>query len=177
MKTLESIQKTCKVFKTLTKIAMILSFVCAGIALAGLLCGIAWRTGGNVIGISMEDALKLTRANELNQMIGELLSDVVYALTEGILLLFAYRYLKRELEDGTPFTAEGAKQVKRLGIQTIVMPLAAAILSAVICECFDLTCPGDWGNGASLALGVALILFSLVLRHGAELREGNGRSA
>lgn len=66
MKTLESIQKTCKVFKILAKIAMIMSFVCVGIALAWLLCGIAWRIGGSVIGISFEDALKLTQTNSLN---------------------------------------------------------------------------------------------------------------
>jgi hypothetical protein len=70
MKTLESIQKTYKVFKTLAKIAMILSFVWAGITLTGLLCGIAWRTSGSVIGISMENALKLTQTVGLNQMIG-----------------------------------------------------------------------------------------------------------
>ena len=54
------------------------------------------------------------------------------------------------------------------------MPLAAVIISAVIYECFGLARPGDWGNGAAVVLGVALILFSLILRHGAELREGSG---
>lgn len=145
MKTLESIQKTCKVFKTLAKIAMILSFVWAGITLVGLLCGIAWRTGGHVYGISMENALKLAQAAGLKQMIG------------------------------TPFTLAGAEQIKSLGIKTIVMPLVAAIISAVIYECFGLAHPGDRGNGTAVVLGIALILFSLVLRHGAELREGKVR--
>ena len=173
MKTLESIQKICKVFKILAKIAMILSFVGVGIALAGLLCGIAWRTGGRVMGISMENALKLTQAAGLEQMIGTLLADIVYALTDGLLFFFTYSYLKRELADGTPFTTQGADQVKSLGIKTIVMPLVAVIISAVIYECFDLTRPGDWGNGAAVVLGIALILFSLILRYGSELRESS----
>lgn len=171
MKTLESIQKTCKVFKTLAKIAMILSFIWAGITLVGLLCGIAWRTGGSVMGISMENALKLTQAIGLNQMIGTLLADFVFALTDGLLFFFAYRYFKQELADGTPFTLSGAEQVKSLGIKTIVMPLVAAIISAVIYECFGLPHPSDRGNGTAVVLGIALILFSLILRHGAELRE------
>lgn len=171
MKTLESIQKTYKVFKTLAKIAMILSFVWAGTTLAGLLCGIAWRTSGSVIGISMENALKLTQAAGLEQMIGALLADFVFALTDGLLFLFTHRYLKQEQADGTPFTLAGAEQVKSLGIKTIVMPLVAAILSAVIYECFGLAHPSDRGNGTAVVLGIALILFSLVLRHGAELRE------
>lgn len=176
MKTLESIQKTYKVFKTLAKIAMILSFVWAGTTLAGLLCGIAWRTSGSVIGISMENALKLTQTVGLNQMIGVLLADFVFALTDSFLFFFANRYFKQELADGTPFTLAGARQVKSLGIKTIVMPLVAVIISAVIYECFDLTRPGDWGNGTAVVLGIALILFSLVLRYGAELREGKEKS-
>ena len=54
-----------------------------------------------------------------------------------------------------------------------MMPLVAVIISAVIYECFDLARPGDWGNGTAVVLGIALILFSLVLRHGAELQEGS----
>ena len=40
MKSLQTIQKTFRVFQVLTKIAMILSFVWAGFAALGLLCGI-----------------------------------------------------------------------------------------------------------------------------------------
>lgn len=174
MKTLESIQKTCKVFKTLAKIAMLLSFIWAGTAMAGLLCGIAWRTGGSVMGISVQNALELTQAAGLEQMVGALLADFVFALTDGLLFFFAYRYFKQELADGTPFTAVGAKQMKNLGIKIIVMPLVAVIISAVIYECLNLTRPGDWGNGTAVVLGVTLILFSLVLRHGAELKAGKG---
>lgn len=178
MKTLESIQKTCKVFKTLAMLSMILSFIWAGLSLAGLLCGVTWRGGGTVIGISTGDALKLTRAAGLEQMIGILLGDFVFALTDGFLFFFTHRYLKQELADGTPFTETGAEQVKSLGIKTIVMPLVAAIISAVVCECFAMSHPSDRGNGVTLVLGIALILFSLILRHGAELREStDGKTA
>lgn len=173
MKTLESIQKTYKVFRTLAKIAMILSFIWAGTLLLGVLGGIVWQSGGNIVGVSAEYALKLTQTGAILQMIGVLLGDFVLAVTDGLLFLFAHRYLKQELADGTPFTAAGAERVKSLGIRTIVMPLAAVIISAVIYECFDLARPGDWGNGTAVVLGIALILFSLVLRHGAELREGS----
>ncbi len=173
MKTLETIQKTCKVFKTLTRIAMILSYIWAGTTLVGLLCAVAWRTGGSVIGVSVESALKLTQAAGLEQMTAILLGDFIFALTDGFLFFFAHRYFKQELADGTPFTAAGAEQVKSLGIKTIVMPLVAIIISAVIYDCFDVTRPGSWDNGAAVVLGIALILFSLVLRHGSELRESS----
>lgn len=173
MKTLESIQKTYKVFETLAKIAMILSFIWAGTILIGVLGGIVWQSGGNIVGVPVEYALKLTQTGAVLQMIGVLLGDFVSALTEGLLFLFAHRYFKQELADGTPFTMAGAEQVKSLGIKTIVMPLVAIIISAVIYECFGVTHPGNWDNGTAVVLGIALILFSLILRHGAELREAN----
>lgn len=175
MKTLESIQKTYKVFETLAKIAMILSFLWAGTLLLGVLGGIVWQSGGNIVGVPVEYALKLTQTGAVLQMIGVLLGDFVPALTGGLLFLFSHRYFKQELADGTPFTASGADQVKNLGIQAIVMPLVAIIISAVIYECFGVERLGNWDNGAAVVLGIALILFSLILRHGAELQEANGK--
>lgn len=173
MKTLEPIQKTYNVFKTLAKIAMIVSFLWAGTLLLGVLGGIVWQSGGNIVGISAEYALKLTQTGAVLQMIGVLLGDLVLAVTDGLLFLFAHRYFKQELADGTPFTTTGADQVMHLGVKTIVMPLVAIIISAVIYECFGVERPGSWDNGAEVVLGVSLILFSLILRHGAELREVN----
>ncbi len=173
MKTLASIQKTCNVFKTLAKIAMILSFILAGTLLLGVLGGIVWYNGGNIVGVPVEYALKLTETGAVLQMIGVLLGDFVRALTDGLLFLFAYRYFKQELADGTPFTMAGAQQVKSLGIKTIVMPIVAIIIAAVIYECFGVSRLGNWDNSTNLVLGIALILFSLILRHGAELREIN----
>lgn len=171
MKTLDTIQKTCKIFKILAKVAMILSFVWAGLALLGAVCAIVWGTGSTVHGENMELIQYLTETSGLNQMLGAMLGDFVLALTDGILFLFAFRYFKSELADGTPFTMSGAARMKKLGIQTIVMPLVAVIIAAVIRSCFGVNQAGNLSDGASVVLGIALILFSLVLRHGAELRE------
>lgn len=175
MNTLKTIQKTYNIFETLTKIGMILSFVWAGIILVGLMFGIAWQLGANIVGFPVDYALKLTETGAIFEMIGALMGDFVPALTDGLLFLFANRYLKQELADGTPFTMSGAEQVKNLGIKTIVMPLVAIIVSAVIYECFDVTRLNSWDNGAAVVLGIALILFSMILRHGAELREMSSR--
>lgn len=171
MKSLETIQKTYRVFQTLTKIFMILSFVWAGLAGLGLLCGVVWYSGGRVVGGSQEMMQLLMHTDSLKQMFGVLLADVVSALTDGILLAYAYRYLKKELADGTPFTQSGADQIQRLGIRTIVLPLVAVILSAVFYEVFDVaqTLRTESGNLPSLTMGIVLILVSLIFRYGAEL--------
>ena len=106
-------------------------------------------------------------------MNGILLTDTVLALTDGILFTFALRYFKAEQADGTPFTHSGAEQIKRLGILTVALPLAAVILSAIVCAVFGLPhdAAGDRGDLTSAATGIVLILASLIFRYGAELEE------
>lgn len=171
MKSLEMIQKTFRVFQILTKIAMILSFVWAGLALLGMLCGVVWYQGGSVIGADQALLYTLTETNGLTEMIGTLLVEIIAALTDGILLAFAYSYLKAEQADGTPFTHRGADQIKRLGIRTIVLPLVAVILMAVVCAGFALPqgVADTWSNDFSISLGIVLILASLIFRYGADL--------
>ena len=100
-----------------------------------------------------------------------LLVVFILALADGILFVFALRYCKAEQADGTPFTQHGADRILRLGILTIVLPLVAAILSAIVCEVLPLPLDAvrDWGNLDSLTVGIALILTSLIFRYGADL--------
>ena len=92
MKSLQTIQKIFHVFEILTKIAMILSFVWAGPAALGLLCGTVWYHGGMVVGADRELLYSLTVTSSLTEMIGVLLTDTIWALTDGVLLIFALRY-------------------------------------------------------------------------------------
>lgn len=91
--------------------------------------------------------------------------------SSGEIVVFALHYFKAEQADGTPFTQRGADRVLRLGILTIVLPLVAAILSAIVCELLTLPQDAvrDWGNLGSLTMGIVLILASLIFRYGAEL--------
>ena len=173
MKSLQTIQKTFRVFQTLSKIAMVLSFVWAGLAALGLLCGILWYSGGNVFGVNQELLYSLTVTGGLTEMIGVLLVDFILALTDGILLVFALRYFKAEQADGTPFSHSGADLMKRLGILLIVLPAVATILVGILHGIFDMVQieAADVGNGTSVMMGIMLILVSLILRYGAEMEE------
>lgn len=171
MRSLQTIQKTFRVLQILTKIAMILSFIWAGLTALGLLCGTVWYHGGAVVGADQQMLYSLTETGGLNEMIGVLLVDTILALTDGILFAFALRYFKAEQADGTPFTTQGADRILRLGIRTIVLPLVAAILSAVVSEIFapPQAAVRDWGNSDSVTMGIVLILASLIFRYGADL--------
>ena len=179
MKSLQTIQKTIGVFQVLTKIAMILSFVWAGLALLGMLFGVVWYCGGNVVGADRGMLYTMTNTGKLTEMIGVLLADSIFALTDGVLLAFVLRYFKAEQSDGTPFTFHGAGQVKRLGIRAIVLPIVTSILAAIVTAIFDIPqgSIGDWSSLPGIIAGVGLILFSLILRYGAELEEKNSSVA
>ena len=173
MKSLQTIQKTCKVFQTLTKIAMILCFVGSGLLLLGLICGIVISSTGAVVSGGVETLFKLTASASFYEMIGTLLAEFVLTLTDALLFLHAYRYFSAEQADGTPFSQKGADLMKRLGILLIILPAVATILVGILHGIFDLTQieAADVGNGTSVMMGIMLILVSLILRYGAELTE------
>ena len=83
MKSLQTIQKTFRVFQILSKIAMILSFVWAGLAALGLLCGVVWYSGGNVFGANQELLLTMTVTGGLTEMIGVLLVDFILSIIQS----------------------------------------------------------------------------------------------
>ena len=173
MKSLQAIQKTCKIFQTLTKIVMILCFVGSGLLLLGLICGIVISSTGAVIAGNMETLYRLTSSASFFEMVGSLLAEFVLTLTDALLFFHAWKYFSAEQADGTPFSHSGADLMKRLGILLIVLPAVATILVGVLHGIFDMVQieAADVGNGTSVMIGIMLILVSLILRYGAEMEE------
>ena len=173
MKTLQIIQKTCKVFQVLTKIAMILCFVGSGLLLLGLVCGIVIASTGAVIAGNMETLYRLTSSASFFEMVGSLLEEFVLTLTDALLFFHAWKYFSTEQADGTPFSHRGADLMKRLGILLIVLPAVATVMVGVLHGIFNLTQveATDVGNGTSVMMGIMLILVSVILHYGAELEE------
>ena len=174
MKSLQTIQKTCKVFQILTKIVMILCFVGSGLLLVGLICGIVISSTGAVIAGNMETLYRLTSSASFFEMVGSLLAEFVLTLTDALLFFHAWKYFSAEQADGTPFSHRGADLMKRLGVLLIVLPAVATILVGVLHGIFNLTQieAADVGNGTSVTMGIMLIFVSLILRYGVDL-EGN----
>ena len=171
MNSLQTIQKTCKVFQILTKIAMILCFVGSGLLLLGLICGIVISSTGAVIAGNMETLYRLTSSASFFEMVGSLLAEFVLTLTDALLFFHAWKYFSAEQADGTPFSHRGADLMKRLGIMLIALPAVATILVGVLHKIFDLTQieAADVGNGTNVMMGIMLILVSVILRYGADL--------
>ena len=151
---------------------MILCFVGSGLLLLGLICGIVISSTGAVISGNMETLYRLTSSASFFEMVGSLLAELVLTLTEALLFAYAYKYLSQELIDGTPFTEMGVIMVRKLGTKLIVMPIVAAVIAATIYASFGIDA-AEPDNGASVVMGIALILVSMILRYGAELEQSN----
>ena len=178
MKSLQTIQKTFQVFQILTKIAMIFSYVWAGLATLGLLCALVWYGSGTVTGPDTGLLYALTETGGLTEMTAVLCTDAVSALLSAILLTFAYLYLKAEQADGTPFTRRGAEQIRRLGVRTIVLSIVNVAITKAVFAAYVLPtyADADLGNFSGVSLGIALILASLIFRYGAELEEKHAQA-
>ena len=173
MKSLQTVQKTFRVFQVLTKIAFIFSVVGASICAVGALCAVTWYNGGEVFSLFGEPVTIFDSGKGLNQTLAVLLSDLVYLTADAILLFFAGRYFKAEQAEGTPFTENGANLIRKLGIRCIWMPIVAIVIASVITVCLGVEQSGDVSNLPSVITGVVLILASLIFRYGAELEERN----
>lgn len=166
VKQLETIQKTFRVFRILTKIAMIFSIVGAALCAVGAACYVSGASVFRIWGTPFV-------ASEFGaaQTLATLLTDMLMLTTEAILLGGAYRYLTVEQADGTPFTVKGADMLKKLGIRCIVLPIVTIVICCVIAVCLGVEEVGDRSNLPSLVTGIVLILASLIFRYGAVLEE------
>ena len=173
---LEKIQKVFGVFKILSRVFMIICFVAAGLALVSVILTL---TGGNapiakIGGVSIY--LPVFFENE--PVLGSekacwvMVAGFVAAACEGILLAFAYRYFAIEQKEGTPFTENGAKLTLNLGITAIVLSVVSSGIQSTIYGVMKISeISKDLSNEWGVLLGVALILFSLIIRYGADLEK------
>ena len=169
MKSLQTIQKTFRVFQILTRIAFVLSIVGAVFCALGAACAMTWYHGGHVFSLFGQPVPAFAEGVGLQQAYAAMLSDLVCLTADAILLGLAGLYFKAEQADGTPFTENGADRLRRLGIHCIWLPIVAVVIAAVITACLGVEKGGDFSNLPSVVTGIVLILASVIFRYGAEL--------
>ena len=178
MRSLKVIQFFAKLGKILSRIIGVFSIVIALIC-AFCVLGIAFLPnetfdfGGITIGSLVSESSKLN--------IGEMYTSLtIYIITcsgEALLCVIAGRFFANELQAGTPFDTDCAKQMLRLGIYAIVIPiitmLAAALIGAVMSNCFGGVEELNIQSFLSIGVGIMFIALSLICRYGAEQAENN----
>lgn len=180
MKTLKTIQTLAKIGKILSKIAFILSLVGACLCVVGLIClplgsGEILKIGGvtlhGLLGVSAGEGIKIAAV--------ALSGWLAICICEAVLAKFSERYFANELAAGTPFTLDGARELTRLGVLTIALPLGSVVISeiaqAIVANVLLVTMEQahvSFDLGGSIVLGIMFLVASQLCRYGAELKEG-----
>lgn len=175
--------KTLKTIQTLSKIGRVLSniiYICCIIGAVGCVVGIVCLPFADMgilkIGGVTVYGLIVNRAGvELNSLYPLMSGVLIVCIGQAVTAKFAERYFRHELAIGTPFSKDSAKELLRLGILTICVPLGALIfaqiVSGVIAGILGCSDVFKLDGGDSVSLGVMFIVISLLCRYGAELRE------
>ena len=162
MKTLNIIQKLSKIGKVLSKIMFIFCIV----GFCGCIVGI----------LSMALGAPNTEAEvTVGTVYAAMAAGMILCAGEAVLAKFAEHYFNCELTDGTPFTFAGAKEIQRLGILTICLPIGTQIVAEIVHAVMEQTMQGvaplRLDSSGSVTLGVMFIVMSLICRYGATMYE------
>ena len=176
MKTLITIQTLAKIGKAFSKII----YVCCIVGFCGCIVGIVSLAIGaetfKLGGVTVHSMIENKAGMNLPTLYASMAVGLLFCASEAVLCKFAEIYFKNELADGNPFTLRGAKELMRLGILTVAIPLGTVIICSIGVSIADNVYPGidklSIGEFSSVGLGIMMIVLSLFCRYGAELNEG-----
>lgn len=164
---LQKIQKVLKVFKILTAIYMVCSFVAAGFL---LITGIVKTASADALIFKMGDLkvyLPTIISGELTSGTAYIAESIAYIFS-GVLAVLIVRFLKKEQADSTPFTENCANRLKFLGIATIICSAVSSIIQATILAAAKLDSTVTVSELDIIELGICFILFSMIIRYAAQ---------
>ncbi|MCR4621648.1 MAG: hypothetical protein K5663_06155 [Clostridiales bacterium] len=172
MKTLETLQKLSKLGRILSKIVRIVCLVGAIACAAGIISLALFPDSVKIGNVTVYGLVKLPENISAGTCYTALAMGLILCAGETALARLAEKYFMRELTAGTPFTFDGAKELIRLGICAICIPLGTKILAeityGVMAHLMQDVAKLDPGDAVSVGLGVMMIVAGLLCRYGAE---------
>lgn len=172
-KTLDTIQTVAKVGKVLSAIAYVFCLVGGILCIVGIACvGIPGSI--KVGGVTVHSMIDNLQGVSLETCYTAMAMGLIICASICVVAKMAERYFEHELAAGTPFTSEGARELLRLGICTICIPLGAVtvagICNAIASRCLANIAEIQIDGSAPVLLGVAFIIMSLICKYGTELK-------
>lgn len=172
-KSLKTVQTICKVCKVLAEIAFVMFVVIVALMLAATIFTGTGKMDALLSsgGVVLDDMLQQTGVTQ-DYMVAVFVCLTIIIAAEAVVAKFINVYFKHELKAGTPFTFEGAKEMLRLGIITIAVPVGASLAATIV---FGIMAAGsgldsEFNFEISLGMGLMFLALSPLLKHGTELR-------
>ena len=173
-KTLKTIQTVCKVCKIFAEIAFVLLVVLACILIAVAVGVAAGNTALiSVNGSSVIDESLRQLGLSVEYMTAGCIAGALFLIAQAVVAKFINVYFRHELKAGTPFTFEGAKEMLRLGIIALAVPIGTSIVSAIVLAVMSASSgvADKISIDFSLGLGLLFLALSPVLKYGAYLAQ------
>lgn len=175
MNTLKTIQTLAKIAKIVSKIV----FICCIIGICGCIIGIICFAIGTetlkINGINIEEFLQSEAGISSGTLYCYMTAGVFICLGEGVVAKFAEIYFRHEISQGTPFFKEGVRELFRLGILTICMPLVAIIFAdiaqSIIAHAIENSVALELNGSTSIGTGLSFLILSLLCKLGVEQSE------
>ena len=166
-KTLSNILIVFKVARIVAKVIFILCLIGGIGSLIGLVC-LPMASGLLALDIVAAEGIDIASA-----YLGCLISVIVCS-GEAVMAFLAERYFKNVLRAGTPFTFDGAKEVFRLGVASIIVSVAVSVLTGILTAivllfAYPTVIESDFNVSISLSTGLFFMFLSMLFKHGAEL--------
>ncbi len=173
MKTLNTIQTISKIAKVISKIIFICSIVGLCFCIAGIISLAIGTEGLKIGGVTIQGILQDKGDISDGTLYANLARAIVYCIGTIVLAKFSELYFKNELTAGTPFTFDGAKEMLRLGILSICITIGQEIIASIVYSVLskmltDVATLAETEASGGVAIGVALIVVSLICKYGAE---------
>ncbi len=177
MKTLKTIQTLAEIGKVCSKwisICCIIGLCVCGVGALAVLVGADTLKLG---GITLHSILETKADVSVGTVLAFLIVAASLCVGEYFVAREAYRYFENELNAGTPFTMEGAKELLHLGVSAIWIPIVSGVLAqvaqGVIAQCMQDVEKCSMDGIDSVALGAMLVFTSLLCKHGAQCKENS----
>lgn len=173
--------ESLKIIQILAKLGRILSkiiYICCIVGFCGCIVGmLSLAVGAETLklgGVTLHSILQAKASLSVNSLYAIMVAGMLLCAGEGVLARFAEHYFARELADGTPFDLGGAKELFRLGVLTVSIPLGAQLLAeiahGVLAQLYSDVAPLELEGFGSVGIGVMLMVMSVLCRCGAEQR-------
>ena len=171
MNTLKTIQTLAKIGKTFSRIIFVCCIVGFCVCIAGIISLALGPESFRLGGVTVHSLIENNAGMSLPALYAFMAVGAFCCAAEAVLCKFAETYFRNEIADGDPFTLRGAKELMRLGILTVVIPLSTGIACSIGAAVVDQIYPGmeklSVGGFSSVGLGVMMIVLSLFCRYGA----------
>ena len=166
-KTLSNLLTIFKVAKVLAKIAFILCIIGA----SG--CALGFFALSAVDSFMPEQLV----ANGINVNVAyfELIVGTVACIGAAVFSFLSGKYFKNVLAAGTPFSFDGAKECFRLGVASIIISAAVALVSAIAAGVVtilenSLALNSNIETSITFSTGLFFMFLSVIFKYGAELQ-------